>query len=55
MKHSLKTATLAFSVAVLLGSVPVAFADSTDTTSSSNTTTTTAEPGPAVVYAAPAP
>jgi hypothetical protein len=50
VKHPLKTVALSFGIAVLFGSVPIAFAQSSDTTS--NTTTTTSAPAP-VVYAAP--
>ena len=32
MKHSLKTVALSFGIAVLFGSVPIAFAQSSDTT-----------------------
>jgi hypothetical protein len=49
VKHSLNTVALSFGIAALFGSVPIAFAQSTDTTS--KTTTTTSGPAP-VVYAA---
>src|ERR1700722_14692257 len=52
MKHSLKTAALAFGVAALFGSAAVGFADSTDSTSSTSETTTTA-PAPVAVYPVP--
>src|SRR5579863_10325243 len=51
VRHPLKTAAAAFSIAALFGSVAIGFAQTTDTTSSTSQTTTSAPaPAPAVVY-----
>lgn len=53
MKHTSKTAALAFGVAVLFGTVAVGFAQTDSTSSNTTSETTTSAPAPAVVYAAP--
>jgi hypothetical protein len=53
MKHTSKTAALAFGVAVLFGSVAVGLAQTDSTSSNTTSETTTSAPAPAVVYAAP--